>query len=151
MQQRYDVSIPMLENALRVSPKLPFVWFVLAGSYHYAERPQDALNAEASYLAALGMTAARDELLKQFEQNGYRAAMLWMADLMAEQSIATGAQGMWTAARYAHAGNDEKVVEWLQRAYEMRDPNIAFMRLPEIANLRTDPRIVEILNKLDIR
>lgn len=151
MQQRYDVSIPVLEEALRISPKLPFVWLVLAGSYHYEGRHEDAINAEASYLAALGMTAARDELLRQFEDEGYDAAMLWMADLMAEQSLSSGAQGMWTAFRYAHASDDEKVITWLQRAYEQRDPNIAFLRLPEFADLHTDPRVQEIINKVDVR
>ena len=57
-------------------------------------------------------------------------ALAWLADLMAEQSVATGTMANWTAMRYAHAGNDEKVIEWLERAFAQGDPNTPYLRVP---------------------
>lgn len=147
----YDESVSLLERSLQLSPDLPFVWLVLAGSYHYSGRFDDAVQAEASYLSALGMTDARDELLRRYESDGYESAMRWLADLLAENALAVDAQGMWAAFRYAHAGDEEKTIEWLLRAYEQNDPNIIFLRLPEFYSLHTDPRISELMVKLGIQ
>ncbi len=123
---------------------------MLAGSYHYSGQFDKAIQAEASYLNALGMSEAQAELMRRFETDGYQAAIAWLADLMAEQSLATGTLANWTAVRYALAGNNEKVIEWLERSFEHSDPNAPYLRLPEFDELRSDPRVRELIRRLGI-
>ena len=150
MDHRHDEAITKFEEALRVSPGLPFVLMALAGSYHYSGRLDEAVQTDASYLDAVGMSDKREELLDRYEQHGYEPAMRLMADLTAEQSLAIGALGAWTATRYARAGDTEKAIEWLERAYEQRDPNIPYLRLPEFDQLRSDPRFQALMRSLDL-
>jgi len=150
MSHRYDEAIVELQRALRISPHLPFVWVVLAGSYHYSGQFDKAIQAEASYLNALGMSEAQAELMRRYEEDGYQAAVVWLADLMAKQSEATGTLANWTAMRYARAGNDEKVIEWLERAFEQSDPNAPYLRVPEFDALHSDPRVRELIRRLGI-
>jgi len=150
MSHRYDEAIVELQRALRISPDLPFVWVALAGSYHYSGQFDKAIQAEASFLNALGMSEAQAELMQRYEADSYQAAVAWLADLMAEQSMATGTMAIWTAMRYAHAGNSEKVIEWLERAFEQSDPNTPFLRVPEFDALHSDPGVRELFRRLGI-
>ena len=76
--------------------------------------------------------------------------MSWLADRAAEHAAAVGSLGWWAAFRYAHAGQDENVIEWLQRAYEQQDPNLPFLRMPEFEKLHSDPRIRQLMRQTDI-
>jgi len=150
MSHRYDEAIVELERALRISPDLPFVWMALAGSYHYSGQLDKAIQAEASYLKAVGMSEAQAELMRRYEADGYQVARAWLADLLAEQSVATGTLANWTAVRYARAGNNEKVIEWLERSIEQSDPNAPYLRIPEFDALHSDPRVRELIRRLGI-
>ena len=150
MAHRYDEAIEVFQGALRISPDLPFVWLVLAGSYHVSERFDEALEAEASLLAALGNADNQGLLMQTYSKQGYQQAMGWLADLSAERSAATGTLGWWVALRYAHAGQEEKAIEWLQRAFDQRDPNLPYFLMPEFDKLLSDPRIRELMRRMDM-
>lgn len=150
MTNQYDQAIAAFQNALRISPDLPFVWLVLAGSYHYSGKYEEAIEAEGSLMAALGDTDGQRVLMRKYEEGGYQEAMSWLADRAAEHAAAAGSLGWWAAIRYAHAGQDEKVIEWLQGADEQQDPNLPFLRMPEFEKLHSDPRIRQLMRQTDI-
>ena len=150
MTHQYDRAITEFEEALRISPRLPFVWFVLAGSFHMAGRFDDAIEAEASLMAALGDSDGQRKLLQIYDESGYLEAMTWLADRSAEYSATTGSRAWWAAFRYAHAGQDEKVLEWLQRAFEQRDPNTPFMRIPEFEAYHSEPAVRQLMRQMEI-
>ena len=101
-------------------------------------------------LAALGDTDTQRLLMQTYSEHGYREAMGWLADLSAKHSAATGSLGWSVAFRYSHAGQDEKAIEWLERAFDQRDPNLPFFLTPEFKNLRSDPRIRELMRRVDV-
>ncbi len=150
MAGRHDEAIEAFQEALRISPDLPFVWLVLAGSYHVIERFDKAIEAEGSLMAALGDTDSQRMLMQMYSEKGYEGATGWLADLWAERAAATGSLAWWVAYRYAHAGQEEKAIEWLQRAYEQRDPNLPFFEVPEFENLRADPRVRELMRRVGV-
>ncbi len=150
MSGQFDEAIASFEEALRISPDLPFVWLVLAASYHMTDRFDEAIEAEGSFLAAFGDTEGQRQLLQMYKDRGYQAATAWLADLLAERSAESESLGQWVAVRYAHAGQQEKTIEWLERAYDQRDPNLPFMRIPEFEDLHSDPRVRELMRRMDI-
>ncbi len=76
--------------------------------------------------------------------------MTWVAARSASFSETSGTLGWWAALRYAHAGQDERVIEWLQRALAQRDPNLPFMRMPEFSSLHDDPRVRAVMQQTGI-
>ena len=101
-------------------------------------------------MAALGNADSQRLLMQKYSEHGYQEAMGWLADLSAERSAAAGSLGWWVAFRYVHAGQEEKAIEWLQRAYEQRDPNLPFFLVPEFENLRSDPRVRELMRRVGV-
>jgi len=150
MIHRYDEAIATFQKAIRLSPDLPFVWFVLTGSYHFAGRFEEAVDAEGSLWAALGDTESQRLLMQQYSDHGYQKAMVWSADLAAERSDAIGAAGVWVAYRYSRAGLDEKVIEWMERGFDQRDPTMPYMLMPELDNVRSDPRVQDLMRQMDL-
>jgi TolB-like protein/Tfp pilus assembly protein PilF len=55
------------------------------------------------------------------------------------------------AETYAWNGNKEKSFEWLERAYQQRDPGLAFIKWdPLFANLRGDARYQTLVRKMNL-
>jgi tetratricopeptide (TPR) repeat protein len=150
MIHRFDDAIATLEEAIRLSPDLPFVWFVLSGSYHYAGRFDEAVHAEGSLWAAMGETESQRLLMQQYSEHGYKKSIVWSAELAAERSDAIGASGVWVAYRYSRPGQYEKAIEWMERGFEQRDPTMPYMLMPELDNVRSDPRIQALMQKMDL-
>jgi TolB-like protein/Tfp pilus assembly protein PilF len=150
MAGRHDEAIATFHEALRISPDLPFVWLILAGSHHVSGQFDKAIEAEGSLMAALGDAESQRLLQQKYDEEGYENAMSWYADLWAERSAASGSLAWWVAYRYVRSGQDEKAIEWLEQAYEQRDPNLPFFEVPEFENLRTDPRVRELMRRVGV-
>ena len=67
LTHQYDEAIEAFHEALRISPDLPFVWLVLAGSYHLSGKFDDAIEAEGSLMAALGDSDGQRMFIQKYE------------------------------------------------------------------------------------
>lgn len=91
------------------------------------------------------------------EQGGYTRAEYNIAELLASRYREFGWQGdnvraIVVAGRYFDAGNREKTIEWLEKAYEERDPNLLYrVRNPFFYDsLNAEPRFRELLRKMNL-
>ncbi len=51
---------------------------------------------------------------------------------------------------YNGLGETDKTYEWLERAFEQRDPKMAFLKVePKWNNLRNEPRFVEVMSRMN--
>jgi TolB-like protein/DNA-binding winged helix-turn-helix (wHTH) protein len=65
--------------------------------------------------------------------------------------IAPSAGPIWTAADYAELGLKDKAFEWLDKAIEMRNPNMEFIKVDErFVPLRSDPRFEDLLRRIGL-
>ena len=50
---------------------------------------------------------------------------------------------------YAHLGETDKALEWLERGYQQRDPRMTFLKgEPRLKNLRDDPRFQDLMRRV---
>ncbi len=50
---------------------------------------------------------------------------------------------------YNGLGETDKTFEWLEKAFEQRDPKMVFLRVePKWNNLRSDPRFVDLMRRV---
>ena len=55
-----------------------------------------------------------------------------------------------TAIFFAMAQEYDEALEWLERAFETRDPNMPYITLPVFDPLRSDPRFQDLLRRMNL-
>lgn len=148
--QRYDEAIEQLGAALRIMPGLPFALQTLANCLHYKERYDEALQSHKSMMAALGDRAAERAIDEGSEAGGYEEAMRRFAKVTGERSLEVDNGAVYVGIRYLHAGDVDLMFEWLERAIDQRDPNIAYIQapLPELLCVVDDERYQALCRRL---
>jgi hypothetical protein len=48
------------------------------------------------------------------------------------------------------AGDIDNAIAWLEKAYEMHDPNLPYLLSPVFDNLRNDVRFQELVRKMNL-
>ena len=92
--------------------------------------------------------AARVE--RKYASSGYPAAkrVFLHGDAL---HIAPSAGPIWTAADYAELGLKDKAFEWLDKAMELRNPNMGFIKVDErFVPLRSDPQFGDLLRRIGL-
>jgi len=51
---------------------------------------------------------------------------------------------------YCYAGDGERCLYWLERAYEVRDPNLPYLGYPDYDSVRSDPRFRDLLLRMKL-
>jgi TolB-like protein/Flp pilus assembly protein TadD len=177
---RQGEAIAATRKAIELDPLASGTWSNLGTAYtldpaQYGQAREAlnralAINPESSlpnyHMAVL-------ELLEGHAQEALRVAqragpvLSLVGTAMAEHSLGHAAESQAAAdqliAKYANDGpaqiaelyawrsEKDKAFEWLERAYEVRDPGLASIKVdPMLASLRTDPRFAAMLKKLGL-
>jgi TolB-like protein/Tfp pilus assembly protein PilF len=94
--------------------------------------------------------AAFDEGLAE---GGYKGAQRAIADLLVARREASGGfapRSGWIALRYFDAGDYNRAIYWLERAFVDRDPNLPYITGPVWDPLRSDPRFQDLLRRMNL-
>jgi hypothetical protein len=54
------------------------------------------------------------------------------------------------AQTYRDAGDKDRALEWFERAYEERNPNMPYIGGPQNDSLRADPRFQDLLRRMNL-
>ncbi|MBW6500293.1 MAG: protein kinase [Bacteroidales bacterium] len=87
---------------------------------------------------------------QDFNESGYAAAMNKAAEAMKISADSTFINPFMLAFLYILAGNVEPALEWLEKACEMRDTNLPYLRVPIFDVIRDEPRFREIARKMGL-
>ena len=147
--RRYDDAIVQLRDALRASPGLPFAANSLVNALHLKGMYEEALDAQRSFLVAIGDRESEEALTRGYAEGGYAGAMRRLADTAA-RSLTTHTSAFWVAGFYIRAGESERALEWLERAFVDRDPQTTYLGWPIFDNVRDDPRFRDLLRRMNL-
>jgi len=84
-------------------------------------------------------------------EGGYEGAQRGIADVLAARYAKSqyhNAPGV--ALRYLDAGDNDRAIEWLQKAYDVHDPELAYSSMPPWDRLRDDPRYQALLRRIGL-
>jgi TolB-like protein/Tfp pilus assembly protein PilF len=150
LTRRYDEAIAQIQRSLQIEPTFARAHMVLAEAYAHRGAYDQAL---AETELARGLGGAGVELTADI---GYILAVAGRRDeavKVAEQLAAqygSGQDGAATGAATVYAGlrDVERTMEWLERAWEKRDPAIADLKVdPRFDGVRADARFVALLKR----
>jgi len=148
--RRYDEAIEQFNKAVAMDPNFPiYIWLAL--TYIEKGMVQEALAAADKYAALTGSGMAVAIQGYIYARAGRRSA----AQKIAKQLIAHSKQRFVPATMiaqiYSGLGETDLALEWLEKAYEQRDPQMFRIKIiPSIDPLRSHPRFTAILKKMGL-
>jgi hypothetical protein len=106
-------------------------------------------------LADQRLRIARDpERLAAFERGlaeaGYEGAQRRVADVLAARYGKSYFEAAGLAMRYLDAGDKDRAIDFLDKAYDIRDPWLPYIGMPLWDPLRSDPRFQALLRRVGL-
>jgi len=149
--RRYDDALAAVQATFAIQPEQ---W--VAGAAHQYVLLCEGRREE--WLADQRRLIAHDpELVAAFAEglagSGYEGAQKAIAELLAARREASGGfapNSGWIALRYLDAGDHDRAIHWLERAYQDRDRNLPYITGPVWDPLRPYPRFQDILRRMNL-
>jgi hypothetical protein len=122
---------------------------------------QNALHLKGSYDAALeaerATWAARNDgavlaaLARGYAEAGYPGAFRRVADTLAARARVNHTAPLAVAVHYLKAGELGLAMDWLERSYQEREPNLPYINVsPIYDSLRGEARFQDLLRRMKL-
>jgi tetratricopeptide (TPR) repeat protein len=148
---RYDEAIPIFQQLLPTGPNKASNYLGLWGAYFRSGRYDEALRSARDYFEAAGDGEFVAALGTGKDRAAYRAAMMRTGEAMAARSSTRHVPAVRVARMFAHAGDADRALQWLERAYETRESPLARLAVFwDWNDLRQDPRFQSLLDRLNL-
>ena len=156
--RRYDEALDQLRKSLRMEPDLPMTlhshWIVL----HQIGEYEQACATAAKFYAALGDQEVPLAITQGYAEAGsseasdpeasYSAAMRAAAETLVSRASSAYVPPVRIALLYAHAGEKDLALDWLEAGYEERSPDMVYLQLWHWDAISDDARFQEILRRM---
>jgi eukaryotic-like serine/threonine-protein kinase len=149
--RRYDEAIAQLRKTLTTESNFPpahlRLWSVFCEKGMYEEAVAEA----KTFFEVLGDKEVAQALQCGHTDGGYSGAMRQAAETLSERSHLTYVQPTQIARLYAHAGDKDHALEWLEKAYQERLPAMVHLGVdPDWSSLRSEPRFQDLMHRLNL-
>ena len=147
--RRFAEGVEHAQQVLKTNPNSPSAWSALAENYYQLGRYDEAVAAQKNAIGARGnprQVAILTALNDAYAAGDFRAAMRRMAEVREARNLD------WVAAQdFIRAGMLDRALDSLERQYDKRDPNLAYISVaPVFDPLRSHPRFRALLKKMNL-
>ena len=142
--KRPDEAMLQMERAVELDPFNP-----LLQGLHGQALYEEALAAANRVYAAMEFSQGQEALASGFAEGGYREAMRHAADAFAALFDEIHVWPTDIARMYAFAGEESRVLYWLERGFEEHDPVMPYVGVHPLWDLvRDDPRDQDLRRRM---
>ncbi len=148
--RRYDEAIAKLRETLRSEPGFTAAHLGLWGAFYKKGEYGTALAEAREFFHLLG----DDEVAAALDgdsEDGYARATLLAAKTLAVRSRQTHVPAVRVARLYAHGGDQENALDWLEKASEEREPALVHLGVAwDWDNLRNHARFRALRERMGL-
>lgn len=149
--RRYDDAVSFIGKILDKEPDNAIALSTLRTAYHMKGMYKEGLEIWKASYEARGDHEAVEALERGFEEAGYQGALRRVAETFVVRSQTTFVTPWQIATLYTRAGMNEEAIDWLEKAYEARDPNMPYISVdPIFDRLRIEPRFQDLLQQMKL-
>ncbi|MGA2966705.1 MAG: winged helix-turn-helix domain-containing protein [Terriglobales bacterium] len=149
--QRYEKAIAQFRNVLGTVPDFSSAHMGLWGAFYKRGTWEEALAEAGEFFAALGDREVEDALARGHAEGSYTSAMHYGAEVLAARSKKSHVPAVRIARLYAHAGDKEQALRWLQTAGEQRETTLIHLAVAwDWDSLRNDSRFMDLLRRVGL-
>jgi tetratricopeptide (TPR) repeat protein len=146
---RCDDAIAHLHRTLQMEKGFSAAHLGLWGAFYRKGMREEALRAAREFFAVLGDGEVVEALRRGEAESGYEGAMKLAALELERRSAATHVPAVRVARLWAHAGDGDRALEWLERAYAWRESPLVHLAVGwDWDSLRGDPRFLSFLHRM---
>lgn len=147
--KQYDEAIAQARLALRAAPDQPLALSTLMQALDCSGRADELATAWKQDRATRGDAQAVAVFDEGYHEGGYREAWKRYAEHIAPRYARQQAKAIDLVYAYARAGEKELALDWLERAYDARDPNLPYFFIkPQFDGYRSEERFEALRRKM---
>lgn len=148
---RYDDAITHFQKTLKMEPGFSVAHEHLWIAFRQKGMDKEALLEAKKYFAAQDMGDVAEALALGYSKAGYPEAMRQGATKLEELSKQTYILAIRIALLYAHAGEKDRALEWLENAYKERETLLVYLNVDlQWDPIRDDPRFQDLLRRMNL-
>src|SRR5262249_16787493 len=149
---RYGEAIPIFQKLLSTGPNKGSNYLGLWGAYYKKGMYNEAAAAAKGYFMTINEQGFADAAAKgSGGQAQYAEAMRQVGEMMVAESTRRHMPAIRIARMFAHAGDRDAAMQWLEKAYQEREsPMIRMAVFWDWDNLRSDPRFQDLLRRMNL-
>ena len=151
LAREYDRSIAQLRDTLEMDPSYEWAHLTLGQAYEQKGQYDLAIEqlqraVELSHSSSLMISA----LAHAYAVSGNQVRAIKLLAQLGTLSRKQYVSPFYVATVYLGLGKNELAMNWLQKAYADRSNGLVFLKVePELDPLRSDPRFISLLRKLN--
>jgi tetratricopeptide (TPR) repeat protein len=145
-----DDAMAMSQKRLETNPDFTLTRSFLWDVFHKKGMYEEAFSEARMFHAGRGDDEAAESLARGHTEGGYQRAMHVAAEMMAARFTRRYVHPTAIARLYAYAGEKDRALEWLERAYQERDSQLMYLQWHvEWDSLRPDPRFENLFRRMN--
>jgi TolB-like protein len=146
LNRRYDDALKAFQKTKDIDPSQGLLINMIPVLY-FSGREEQAKEMMKSFWKDPESVAAIDN---GYKEAGFRGAEKKIADLLASRSRSVYIASMVIAYQYCLAGDADKGMFWLEKAYEEHSPNLPYLLSPVFDIVRDRPQFKDIAFKMQL-
>jgi len=150
MARQYDQAIEQLRNTIEMDPNFALSHLVLGQAYEQ-KKSYDQAIVEFQKAASISHDSvpAIAALGHAYAISGKKSEAQNALDQLLDKSKKQYVSPFYVAIVYAGLNENEKALDWLEKAYDDRSNGIVFLKVdPQLDALRSNPRFRSLLQRL---
>ncbi len=147
----HAAALEQANKAHEVQPGYMDVYLGTGLAYEGLGQPEKAIAAYRTGAGLSGVPGNREQfLVRAAVLSGDLTDARRLARLMEDRANRREIVHVQVGLAYAAIGDRDKAIDWLNRAFEAREPGLRnFIRSPAVRQLRGDPRYEELLSRME--
>jgi eukaryotic-like serine/threonine-protein kinase len=147
---QYDRAIEQFRRTLELYPEWGDLHSSIGDCYAQKRMFAEAIAEWQKAPALAGDAQLAANLEHAYVSSGYTGYLQKRLDWLEASAQTKPVSPLEFAYTYALLGDKDHVLEWLEKAYEERDPWLYVKAEPRLDNLRSDPRFKDLVRRLGL-
>ena len=151
LSRQYDRAVEQLRKVLDIDPKFAPARTILEGVYAQMGKQKEAVAQRERMISLSGGPELAAAIEQQFAISGYRGVLQSSLKGLIEMSRHEYVSPYIIAQAYMRTGDQEKALEWLEKAYQEHDSGLVSLAVePMFDPIRPNARFQEILRQMKL-